>query len=178
MLGELDSDVQKYMKVLTKAGTPASAPVVLAFAEGVMMARSRSLLPGNGVRIKLNCPWAASTLCKFFLERIGSTPMIASLSDQQILHVKFTHLSQISKIPNMHKIPPKLIVNWDQAGVNLVPPHNPTMEQGSSRFEIASINDKKQITVTLAGSLSRELLPIQLLYQGKQLLSPKIHISS
>ena len=67
-----------------------------------------------------------------------------------------------------HKIPPELIVSWDQAGVKLVPSHNWTMEQQeSSRVEIAGINDKRQITVTLAGSTSGELLPIQLLYQGK-----------
>ena len=40
-------------------------------------------------------------------------------------------------------------------------------EQGSSRVEIAGINDKRQITLTLAGSMSGELLPFQLLYQGK-----------
>ena len=67
----------------------------------------------------------------------------------------------------VHKIPPKLIINWDQAGVKLVPSQNWTMEQqGASRVEIACINDKRQITVTLAGSMSGELLPMQLLYQG------------
>ena len=66
-----------------------------------------------------------------------------------------------------HKIPPKLVVSWDQVGVKLVPSQNWTMEQqGSSRVEIAGINDKQQITVTLAASMSRELLPIQLLIRS------------
>ena len=68
----------------------------------------------------------------------------------------------------VHKIPSELVINWDQAGVNLVPSQNWTMEQqGTSRVEIAGINDKRQITVTLACSMSGELLPLQLLYQGK-----------
>ena len=68
----------------------------------------------------------------------------------------------------VHKIPPELVINWDQVGVKLIPSQNWTMEQqGSSRVEIAGINDKRQITLTLASSMSGELLPLQLLYQGK-----------
>ena len=60
------------------------------------------------------------------------------------------------------------MLNWDQARVKLVPSQNWTMEeQGSSRVEIAGINDKRQITLTLAGAMSGERLPLELLYQGK-----------
>ena len=83
---------------------------------------------------------------------------------------KFTSLPTYHKLAKWlkaHKIPPKLIINWNQAEVKLVPSENWTMEQqGASRVEIACINDKRQITVTLAGSMSGELLPMQLLYQG------------
>ena len=169
LLGELDSDVQQYVKALRKAGTPVSVPVMLAAAEGVIMANNRSLLSKYVGHIQLNRPWAVSMLCRMgFVQRRGSTQTKASLSDQQILHLKFTYLSQISKTAKAHKIPPELIVNWDQARVKLVPSQNWTMEQqGSSRVEISGINDKRQITVTLGASMSGELLPIQLLYQGK-----------
>ena len=40
-------------------------------------------------------------------------------------------------------------------------------EKGSICGKIAGINDKRQIILTLAGSLSGEL-PLQLLYQGKK----------
>ena len=39
--------------------------------------------------------------------------------------------------------------------------------EGSKRVEIAGLGDKRQITATFAGSLSREFLPMQILYQGK-----------
>ena len=78
------------------------------------------------------------------------------------------YLSQIAAMVKAHSIPPKLIINWDQAGVKVVPSQNWTMEQkGAHRVEIAAINDKRQITVTLAATMSGELLPLQLLYQGK-----------
>ena len=40
-------------------------------------------------------------------------------------------------------------------------------QQGAQQVEIAGINDKRQITVTLAGTMSGKLIPIQLLYQGE-----------
>ena len=60
------------------------------------------------------------------------------------------------------------MINWDQAGVKPIPSQNWTMEQqGSSCIEVTGINDKCQITLTLAGLMSGELLPVQFLYQGK-----------
>ncbi len=42
-------------------------------------------------------------------------------------------------------------------------------EQGSSRVEVhvAGVGDKRQITITVAGTLSGTLLPFQVLYEGK-----------
>ena len=82
--------------------------------------------------------------------------------------MKRTYLTQISGMVKVHNIPAELVINWDQVGVNLVPSQSWTMEgQGSSRVEIAGSKDKCQITLTLAGSMTGELLPLQLLYQGK-----------
>ena len=36
-----------------------------------------------------------------------------------------------------------------------------------TRVEIAGAGDKRQITVTVAGTLSGKLLPFQILYEGK-----------
>ena len=75
--------------------------------------------------------------------------------------MKHTYLNQVSGMINAHNIPPNVIINWDQAGVKLVPSQNWTKEEkGSTRLEIAHFNDKHQITLTLAGSLSEELLPL------------------
>ena len=103
-----------------------------------------------------------------FVQRRGSTQTKAKLSDQQVSQMKHTYLTQVSGMVKVHKILSELVINWDQAGVNLIPSQNWTMEQqGSSRVEIAGINNKRQITLTLAGSMSGELLPLQFLYQGK-----------
>ena len=56
LLGELDVDVQQCMKTRGKAGTPVSVPVVLAAAEGVIMAKNQSLLSKYGGRKEPNHP--------------------------------------------------------------------------------------------------------------------------
>ena len=109
-----------------------------------------------------------------FVQQRGSTQTKAKLSDQQISQIKHTCLIQVCELVKVHKIPPELVINWDQAGVKLIPSQNWRMEQrGSSRVEITGINDKRQITLTLAGSMSGELLPLQLLYQGKTSRHPQ-----
>ena len=47
--------------------------------------------------------------------------------------------------------------------------------KGQQRVEIAAMNDKRQMTLVMCGSLSGNLLPFQLIYQGKTAASlPKV----
>lgn len=56
----------------------------------------------------------------------------------------------------------------DQTGVHLVPTSNWTYEKsGSSSIAVVGAEDKRQITVCIASSLDGELLPPQLIFQGK-----------
>ena len=76
--------------------------------------------------------------------------------------VKKHYLQQIKKSP------PELVINWDQTGINVVPISQWTQaEKGAIRVEIAGAGDKRQITVTVAGTLSGKLLLFQILYEGK-----------
>ena len=168
-LGDVDTKVQAYIKALRKAGTPVNVNIVLAAAEGVVTAVDRTLLKKNGGTIELKRTWAQSLMRRMkFVKRRGSTQAKAKLSDADIAKHRKSYLLQIKGIVDAHKIPPQLVINWDQAGVKIVPSSNWTLEQeGTARIEIAGLNDKRQVTATLAGSLSGELLPLQILYQGK-----------
>lgn len=54
-----------------------------------------------------------------------------------------------------YDIPSDLIINWDHAGLNIVPVSNWTMaSEGSKRVEIAGLGDKRQITAVFSGTLS------------------------
>ena len=107
------------------------------------------------------------------VKRRGSTQ--AKISSADYYHLRSIYLHQISAMVKVHQIPPEMVVNCDQSGISIVPTCNWTMEQeGASWVEIAGLNDKRQITVTFATSLSREFLPPQVLYQGKTPLPSKL----
>jgi len=68
----------------------------------------------------------------------------------------------------MDEIPPELIINFDQTGLNVVPVSDWTMESAEvKRVEVAGKDDKKQLTALLAGLLTGDFLPPQIIYQGK-----------
>ena len=122
-----------------------------------------------GGTIELKHPWAQSLMRRMnFVKRRGSTQAKTKLSDADIAKYRKSYLLQIKGMVDAHKIPSALVIDWDQAGVKLVPSSNWTLEQeGAKRVAIAGINDKGQVTATLVGTLSGELLPLQFLHQGK-----------
>jgi len=55
-------------------------------------------------------------------------------------------LLDIKNIVSLEKIPPDLIINWDQAGINYVPIGSWTMKkEGARRVELAGKGDKHQL---------------------------------
>ena len=168
-LGELDGKVQQYLRSLRRAGAPVNARIVIAAAEGIIKAKDRTMLCENGGHINLTKAWAYSILKRMgFVQRKATTKTKLSLSKPEFELAKKRYLKQIKRAVTDAKIPPPLIINWDQTGVNVVPASQWTQEeQGSSRIEVAGVGDKRQITITVAGTLSGTLLPFQVLYEGK-----------
>lgn len=69
-------------------------------------------------------------------------------------------MDEIVGVVTMEDIPPELILDWDQTGINVVPASQWTMDrQGVRRVEIAGSNDKRQITAVLCGSHTGDFLP-------------------
>ena len=64
----------------------------------------------------------------------------------------------------MEEVPSDLII---QTSVHYIPTSQWIMEkQDSKHVEIIAADDKRQITAVLAGSLSDDFLPPQLIYKG------------
>lgn len=90
------------------------------------------------------------------------------VSVNNLEELKEQFLLDVKAIVDLEDIPHELILNLDQTAINYVPVSNWTMaKQGDKKVKIAGVDDKRQITVVLAGSLTGELLPLQLVYQGK-----------
>jgi hypothetical protein len=68
----------------------------------------------------------------------------------------------------IYKVHPSLVVNMDQTGVHLAPVDSRTYEStGSKEVMMIGAEDKRQITACIASSLDGDLLPLQLIFQGK-----------
>ena len=103
-----------------------------------------------------------------FVQRKATTKTKTSLSKSEFELARKVYLNKIRTAVVYAKVPPDLVINWVQTGVNVVPASQWTQEEkGSSRVEIAGVGDKRQITVTVAGTLNGKLLPFQVLYEGK-----------
>ena len=92
---------------------------------------------------------------------------------QDFAKLKRQYLEDVKATVTMEEIPPELILNGDQTGIKLVPGSSWTMnQQGARRVELVGVNDKRQITAVLCGSLLGDFLPLQLIYKGK---TPRYH---
>ena len=101
-----------------------------------------------------------------FTKRKGSTKEKVEVKNFEKIKEKF--LQDIVDIATMEEIPSQLIFNWDQTGINLVPYSSWTMEEkGKRRVGVIGLNDKRQITAVLCGSIDGEFFPVQLIYAGK-----------
>ena len=74
----------------------------------------------------------------------------------------------IKQIVDLEDIPPALIINWDQTAIYYIPPASWTMGvEGSKRVDLAGKGDKRQITACFANTMEGDILPSQLVYEGK-----------
>ena len=67
---------------------------------------------------------------------------------------------------------PALVINWDQTGLLMMPTATRTYsDKGSKQVEIAKLDDKRQITAVVASAMDGSVLPVQLVFAGKEFSS-------
>ena len=167
LLGEeLDKQVQEYIRALRNEGGVVTIPVTMAVGTAIVESNNRMLLSKHGGSIEITNNWARSLLhhMSFVKRREGSTRKIAVANFDEI---KEQFLLDIQAVTMMEEIPFDLILNWDQTGIHVVPGSAWTMEEkGCRRVEIAGMDDKRQITAVICGSMTGDLVPFQLIYSG------------
>ena len=164
---ELDRQVQSYGRATREVKGAVTTTVVLAAGEAVLSHCSKKLSHENGGPVKFTRHWAKSLLERTsFVKQKATTA--AKIDPSHFDELKEQYLLDIKLVVEMMKIPCELVFNWDHTGVNIVPGSQWTMEvNGSKWVELASLNDKRQITAVFCASLAGEFLPAQLIYQGK-----------
>ena len=164
---EVDAKVQAYVRQVRQGGGFVSSRIVIAGAKGILLSSNRSLLSDYGGPISLTRAWAHSLLKRMqFVRRKGATAKSKS-SGEHFDRLKAEFLQEIQSIVSMEDIPAKLVLNWDQTGIKIVPSSSWTMEKCGLRVEIVGADDKRKITAVFCGTMLGDFLPLQLIYKGK-----------
>ena len=129
---------------------------MVASAQGIVMNINPDLLLSSGAGgIKLTSDWAKSLLNRMgYIKRKACSK--AKVDVAQFQQLKDDFLLEIKTIVSMDKIPPELVINFDQTGLNYVPISHWTMDkEGVRRVEVVAKDNKRQLTAVFAGSVWR-----------------------
>ena len=95
-LGEIDGEVQQYLRALRAAGTPVNSAIVIASAKGIVMTKNRSLLAEYGGHIVLTSSWAKSLLIRMGMVYRKASTTRCKLSPQEFDARRATFLQQVA----------------------------------------------------------------------------------
>ena len=164
LLSDVDEVVQKYVRQMRLCGGVVNTTVIVT---GFMLEKNKSALSEYGGHIKINSSYAKSLLHRMsFVKRKGTSS--AEITPSEFESVKTAFLTEVSQKVSAGNIPHSFIFNWDQTALRLFPSSEWTMQMlGTKRVRIAGTEDKKEITALITVSARGEVIPPQLLYEGK-----------
>ena len=156
--------IKARLTALSKAGNPMNSTVCISVMKAILANKPRVIQ-----QLKMTPRFARHFLHREMRWTFHRTTTAAcKLPKCWPQHVeKFCQRAALTIY--QHKIAhPSLIINWDQTGIMLMPSPNYTYtEQGSKDAAVIGMEDKRQITAVVASTLSKELLPLQLCFKGK-----------
>ncbi|KAG0422625.1 hypothetical protein HPB47_001564 [Ixodes persulcatus] len=166
-LGNLDQDVQDYIRKLRERGGIVNRTIIIAAAWGIVKVKQPSKLPENGGSLTLGRKWAESMMKRMNLVRRKAT-RTARKVPTDFENIKSEFLAKVENVVRENKIAEDMIINWDQTGYKLVPVSDWTLEEGGSRqISVVGREDKREITVLFALALGGAVLPPQVIYIRK-----------
>ena len=102
-----------------------------------------------------------------FVKRRAGTTTKYLVDDFEAINKQF--LANFVMVKQLLEIPDDLVLNLDHTGINIVPGSAWTMHgsKGQQHVQLLALDDKRQITAVVCGLLTGNLLPFQLIDQGK-----------
>uniref|UniRef100_H3BFJ8 DDE-1 domain-containing protein n=1 Tax=Latimeria chalumnae TaxID=7897 RepID=H3BFJ8_LATCH len=167
LFGKHEDETDKYISSLHSASGVVNYRILTAVATGISHIDWGTLVQYEGHVDLSNRSWAESYLCcKGYVKCKGT--MAAWKIPEDLAVQKENFLEHISATVNEHKIPSELVLNFDQSGIKTVPISSWTLElEGTRQVAISGLEDKWEITGVLGYTLSGQMLPTHVLYQGK-----------
>lgn len=131
LLGQYDSEVMSYIKKLRSTGAIVNRRIVIAGAKGIIQQRAPSLLRENGGHVVLDKAWADSFLRRAGFVRRKGTKAARKLP-MDFMEQKTEFIESVTEIISENKIPPELVINFDQTNISIIPCGDWTLqEQGT-----------------------------------------------
>jgi hypothetical protein len=167
----LEQELKDCILSQRKAGIPVDSRIAQALMIGIMMANKFPAYCGNKLGGNFQCSrrWVRDFIQKkLHYSYRRSTNAAQHLPDNYKKQIKFM-IDRIALLVDEHKIPADLIINCDQTGVHYMPKSNYTYElKNSNDVSVLGYDTKKQITAMTGCTASNIVLPLQLIYEGKE----------
>lgn len=167
LLGEhevIEQEVKRVINTMRDRGAVVNIRIIQLVMKLVIEARQPELLSEMKLSAMFISRWAREEMAYSWRVRTtAASKLPLDWRDRGIAMAK-----RIAFFMQVHKVHPSLVINMDQTGVHLAPVDNRTYsERGSKDVKLIGADDKRQITACLASSLHGDLLPLQLIFQGK-----------
>jgi hypothetical protein len=126
---ELDAKVQLYLRKLRETGGVVTSRIAMAAARGIVLKCAREKLLEFGGHIELKRSWAESLLTRMNFVQRKITTAKSKQSSAEFSSLKKSFLDDVTTTVIMESVPPELVLNWDQTGVQVLPASTWTLEE-------------------------------------------------
>lgn len=161
---EIELEVKRVITIMRDRGAVVNIRIIQLVMRLVIESKEPELLTKMKLSPMYISRWAREQMAYSWRTRTtAASKLPTDWRDQGIKMAK-----RIAFFMQLHKVHPSLVVNMDQTGAHLAPVDNKTYStRGSKEVMLIGADDKRQITACIASSLDGNLLPLQLIFQGK-----------
>jgi hypothetical protein len=161
---DIEDEVKRIITVMRERGAVVNVRVIQLVMKLVIEDKEPQLLEKLKLSNSFIGQWARETMSYSWRTRTtAASKLPLDWRERGIMMAK-----RIGFFMQVYKVHPSLVINMDQTGVHLAPVDSRTYDsRGSKEVCVIGAEDKRQITACIASSLDGDLLPLQLIFQGK-----------
>jgi hypothetical protein len=163
---ELDNKLRTFLIGQRKAGGTINRHTVYGVLMGLIKSNFQKY--GGLLDFAVTDGWLNYLYRRMNFVRRTVTTTRPIVTEALWIEMQTLFLNDICTLVKKYNIPDELIINVDQTPSKYVPTSSVTMaEKNSKHVAKQGADDKRAITMTLAETLSGDILPFQLIYTGK-----------
>jgi hypothetical protein len=161
---EVEAEIAHVLQLMRERGSVVNIAVIRYVMRAVITKQQPNLLNNLQLSRTFISDWAREQMQLTW--RVRTTAASKLPENWRERGVEMAKI--IACLMQIHKVPLFLIINVDQTGVHLCPSdHRTYAEKGTKSVAVIGAEDKRQITACVASSMDGDLLPLQLIFEGK-----------